>query len=563
MKTRQYKYSIGTMIKRLMLIAKPQKKDIVISTLASIVGNLSHMGMMGFGSALILFSIGRFDAGSKLLWGGLTLLCALLIAIMRFYEGVNSHVAAYNLLAEMRTDLFKALRRLAPAYSIDRPKGDILSVAVADIDVIESFFAHSIGPMFTVILLPLTSLIVAGSVHMLFVAALLPIYLMISVVIPLLAMKAGRKIGMDYRERVGSLKSNIVESVYGLKDIQIFGYSEERMKGMIGLIDRVNSSSHGLVMHRQLVTSLPGFFISLARILIVFIALHLGSSNSVDFSRVVILSFVVSASFSSTQSLISVISKLLETFAAAERYFEIEDEKPMVSEKEDAVNIDSIEEYSLNGVSFSYKADSNTILDDICLKLEKGDKIGIIGESGEGKSTILRLMLRFWDPVSGTICAGEKDIKNVTLSSLRNRIAMVEQSTFIYDGTIAENIAYGKPQALKDEIISAAQRAGLHKMIENLPDGYDTQMGEYGNRLSGGEKQRVGLARILLTDPDMIVMDEPTSNLDVFNEKLLLKTLREEYPDKTVVIVSHRMSTLTDCNTIYKLQEGKLSKVEI
>ena len=235
----------------------------------------------------------------------------------------------------------------------------------------------------------------------------------------------------------------------------------------------------------------------------------------------------------------------------------------MVSEKEDAVNIDSIEEYSLNGVSFSYKADSNPVLDDICLKLEKGDKIGIIGESGEGKSTILRLMLRFWDPVSGTICAGEKDIKNVTLSSLRNRIAMVEQSTFIYDGTIAENIAYGKPQALKDEIISAAQRAGLHKMIENLPDGYDTQMGEYGNRLSGGEKQRVGLARILLTDPDMIVMDEPTSNLDVFNEKLLLKTLREVYPDKTVVIVSHRMSTLTDCNTIYKLQEGKLSKVEI
>lgn len=558
---KNYRYSLMELARRLFIIAGPEKKYIIAATLASIIGNLSHMGLMGFGSALILFSAGWLDGGSLPLWGGLTLLCALLIGVMRFYEGVESHVAAYELLAGMRVNLYHSLRRLAPACLVDREKGDILSVAIADIDTIENFFAHTIGPLFTVILLPLTALLYAGSVHILFAAALFPMYLIISVGIPLLAMGAGRSIGAKYRAEIGCVKSLVLESIYGLKDIQIFGFGERRLTEIREKGRAINKAAHAMTIHRQLVTALPTFFIYLSRILIVMIAAHLTLTQQAQLSGIIILSFVVSASFSSTQSLISVVSSLLETFAAAERYFEIQDELPAVTELPDAKELTTISKLEFKHLYFRYRADGRDILRDIQFHISSGDKIGIVGESGIGKSTILRLLLRFWDPVRGSVLLNGEDIRTVKLADLRRRIAMLEQTTFLYNDTIAANIALGKPDASQEEIIAAAKRAGIHRAIEALPDGYDTPMGEQGSRLSGGEKQRIGIARIMLIDPDVIVMDEPTSNLDVFHEKLLLKTLEDEYHGKTIIIVSHRNSTLTGCDRIYKLDQGALKEI--
>lgn len=555
---KMYRYSLPELSRRLFIIAKPEKKHIIIATLASIVGNLSHMGVMGFGAALILFCAGRLETGSLFLWGGLTMLCALLIGFMRFYEGVESHAAAYKLLAGMRVNLYHALRRLAPACLVDREKGDILSVAIADIDTIEHFFAHTIGPLFTVILLPLTALICAGSVHKLFAAALFPVYLVISVEIPLLAMQAGRRIGARYRAEIGSIKSLVLESVYGLKDIQIFDGGENRLEEIEEKGRDINKAAHAMTIHRQLVTALPTFFINLARILIIFISANLALTQQSDLNGVIILSLVVSASFSSTQSLISVVSSLLETFAAAERYFEIEDDMPAVNDPPDAKDLGTISDIAFENLYFQYKESGQVILQNIQLRISRGDKIGIVGKSGMGKSTILRLLLRFWDPTDGKVLLNGRDARTVRLSELRKRIAMLEQTTFLYNDTIAANIALGKPDAAREEIIEAARRAGIHRAIEALPDGYDTQMGEQGSCLSGGEKQRIGIARIMLSDPDVIVMDEPTSNLDVFHEKLLLKTLEDEYQDKTIIIVSHRRSTLTGCNRIYRLDAGTL-----
>lgn len=561
--SKRYKYSLAELTRRLFATARPQRRYIVLATLASIVGNLSHMGLMGFGAALVLSCAGRLTGGSLYVWGGLMLLCALLIGSMRFIEGVDSHVAAYNLLAGMRGNLYQALRRLAPACLVDRQKGDVLSVAVADIDTIENFFAHTIGPMFTVILLPLTALAYAGSVHWLFAVGLLPVYLIISVVIPLLAMRAGRSIGARYRAGIGSLKSMVLESVYGLKDIQIFGAGRRKLEDMNEAGRRINREAHAMTMHRQLVTALPTFFIYLSRIWIIFISTYLATTQQVDSSGVIILSFVVSASFSSTQSLISVVSSLLETFAAAERYFDLEDEVPAVREAPDAAGVEQIGDIDLEDVTFRYKESGSNLLEHASLHISKGDKIGIIGESGVGKSTILRLLLRFWDPSQGAIRVDGADLKTVRLMDLRNRIAMLEQTTFIYNDTVAANIALGKPNATREEIEEAARRAGIHRTILRLPDGYQTQMGEQGNRLSGGEKQRIGIARIMLINPDVIVMDEPTSNLDVFHEKLLLQTLEKEYSDKTILIVSHRNSTLTGCDRIYRLEHGTLQPARL
>lgn len=219
----KYNFSVGALVKRLLKLARSERRLIILATLSSIIGNLAHMGLMGFGSCLVLFSAGKLTSGSYIIWGSLMLVSGLLIASMRYIEGVDSHAGAYKLLANMRVQLFSALRRLAPACLVDREKGDILSIAIADIETIEAFFAHTIGPMFTVFLLPLTALIYASTVHWLFAVGLLPMYVIISVIIPLIAMRTGRNIGMEYRKRIGEVKSVVLETVYGLKDVQIFG----------------------------------------------------------------------------------------------------------------------------------------------------------------------------------------------------------------------------------------------------------------------------------------------------------------------------------------------------
>ena len=255
------------------------------------------------------------------------------------------------------------------------------------------------------------------------------------------------------------------------------------------------------------------------------------------------------------------ISSLLETYAAAERLFLIEDTSPEVTEPQHPKPCGPIRVIEFDHVSFSYGNSSKTILQDFCLTISENEKLGIMGESGIGKSTVLRLLLRFWNVQGGQIRINGIPIEEVSLAELRQRIAVLEQDTFLFHGSIAENIALGRPNASRNEIEDAARRAGLAEFIKTLPDGYDTQMGQMGARLSGGERQRVGIARTMLVNPDVIVMDEPTSSLDVLHEKELLQTLREECGDKMLLIVSHRPSTLTGCNRVVCLENGAAMKV--
>ena len=545
---------------RLFKIAKEVKGKLIISTLASVFGNMGHLGLMGFGAMMILSYAGLTPWGSSLTWRILMGISAFTIMICRFTEGLVSHDAAYTLLRDMRVHMFEVVKDLAPACLMDRQKGDILSVAVADIETIEFFFAHTIGPVFTVILLPLTTLIIAGKVNIIFVWVLLPLYLIISVILPYISLKAGINVGRQYRRDVGKLKSHVLESVYGMRDIQIFGIGDERKKEVIRQTEKINKSAHVITWHRQLVTSAPTFFIYLARILIIAVASYLAAKGESDPVGVIVLSFVVSASFSSTQSLTMVVTSLLETFAAAERLFDLEDTRPAVTEAEHPVELGKIEKIQFKNVSFAYNKGEKPVLENFNLVISGKDKIGVMGASGIGKSTVIRLLLRFWEVTSGEILINGINIKDISLYSLRSHIALLEQDTFIFNDTIAGNIAFGKPAATLDEIKTAAKRAGLAEFIETLPNKYDTDMGELGSRLSGGERQRVGIARVMLTNPDMLVMDEPTSALDIINEKGLLKTLDEEYKDKMIMIVSHRRSTLTDCNRILTVNGGTLTE---
>ena len=314
---RKFSYSIGEMNRRLLAIGRPIRKYLVISTLSSIIGALSHMGLMGFGALWLLAAAG-FCRGT-VRYAVLTVTCAVLIALCRYLEGVFSHLGAYGILAKMRVHLFDAIDRIAPAYLIGRETGDVMNIAVSDIETLEFFFAHTIGPMFTVILLPVTTVVLAYCVNPLYAWVLIPIYLMISVVLPFAALKAGRGIGMRYRERLGVLKSKILESVYSIRDIQIFGAGERRLEEVSEANDRVNRAALGLTLHRQTIASFPSFFVYLARILILVCAGVLASQGIDEPVGTIALSFAATASLSSTFNLTFVVTSLLETYAAADR----------------------------------------------------------------------------------------------------------------------------------------------------------------------------------------------------------------------------------------------------
>ncbi len=550
----KFSYSMKEMNRRLLAIGRPIRKYIAISTIASVLGALSHMGLMGFGALWLLAAAG-FCNGT-IAYAALTIACAVLIAVCRYLEGLFSHLGAYGILAKMRVHLFDAIDRISPAYMIGRETGDIMNIAVADIETLEYFFAHTIGPMFTVILLPVTTIALAWFVNPLYALVLIPIYVMISVVLPLGALIAGRSIGMRYREQLGDLKSKILESVYSIRDIQIFGAGNRKMNDVMQANSRVNKAALGLTLHRQTIASFPSFFIYLARILILVCAGYLASKGIDNPVGTIAISFAATASLSSSFSLTFVVTSLLEAYGAAERIFKIEDTLPETKEPVHPVTCGEIQTIEFKNVSFAYPGTERMILEHFNYVIHKGDQIGIAGESGAGKSTLLRLLLRFYAPSEGQILINGIPLEQISFSELHKRIAFLEQDTYLFDMTIGENIGIAKPGASIEEIKDAAKQAGIAEFIDTLPEGYDTDMGQMSARLSGGERQRIGIARILLRNPDICLMDEPSSALDALHEKELLHTLQTAYAGKTLLLISHRSSTLTGCSRI--LQAGEL-----
>ena len=553
---KKYAYSIPVLVSRLVKKAKPIVKYLTISTLASIIGNLSHMGVMGFGALWIMRVAGIATTGSAWLYACMMLVSGLLIALCRYLEGVFSHLGAYGILAKMRVDLFTSINRLAPAYLIDQKIGDVINIAVGDIETLEYFFAHTIGPMFTVILLPVTTVLIALQFNVLYAYVLIPVYLMISVIIPLVGLYLGRGIGKEYRKDLGKLKAVILENIYAIKDIQIYHAGDVKIAQVMRYNDQVNKDMHAMTIHKQALSSAPNFFVYLGRVMILVVAAYLLSSGMGDPVGTIVISFIATASFSSTFSLTFVVSHLLEAFAAAERIFLIEDAKPLTTDPSESVQIEHVACIDFEDVSFTYPKTNREILKHFNLSIQNQKHIGIVGESGSGKSTILRLLLRYYPIQTGKIRINGIPLDQFSFEKLHRHIAVLEQDTYLFNDTIAGNIAIAKPEATMDEIRLAAKRAGIDDFIMSLAEGYDTQMGQMSSRVSGGERQRIGLARIMLKQPDVIILDEPTSALDVLHEKELLYTLEKEFKDKMILTISHRLSTLAYCDHIIQVEDG-------
>ena len=487
---------------------------------------------------------------------------AVLRGILHYAEQYCNHFIAFKLLAVIRHKVFAALRKLCPAKLEGRDKGNLISIITTDIELLEVFYAHTISPIAIAILTSLAMIGFIGHFHWCAGLFALGAYLCVGLVIPLWNGRRSGSQGMEYRNAFGELNSFVLESMRGLDETIQYGYGEEREKQMeersvsLGNMQKELSRMEG---GQRAVTNLVILLCSFGML---FLMLALYGKGAVGFEAVVICTVAQMGSFGPVVALSSLSNNLNQTLASGERVLSILEEKPMVEEvpENDAGKQQSGMNFtgaSAQHVTFAYE--DEVILKDYSINLNPGKIIGIHGASGSGKSTLLKLLMRFWDVNQGTIEVNGSEIREIPTRTLRDMESYVTQETHLFHDSIANNIAIGRPGASREEIVEAAKKASIHDFIQTLPDGYDTKVGELGDTLSGGEKQRIGIARAFLHDAPFLLMDEPTSNLDSLNEGIILKSIREACKSRTVVLVSHRKSTMNVADEVYEMENGRVS----
>lgn len=483
---------------------------------------------------------------------------ALLRGILHYLEQYCNHYIAFRLLAIIRHKVFEALQKLCPAKLESRDKGNLISIITTDIELLEVFYAHTISPICIAFLTSLFMVLFIGHYHYLAGSLALIAYIIVGVIIPVINGKLGSAEGMTFRNNFGELNSFVLDSLRGLDETIQYNQGEERKQEIIERSKQLAKQQEYLSYREGAQRSITNTVILLASFGMLFLTLFLYLNHELGFEGIITCTLSMMGSFGPVVALSSLSNNLNQTLASGERILSLLEEKPLVEEVEgDKETNDSFKGATLNHVTFSY--DDETILDDYSLKLEPGKITGIHGVSGSGKSTILKLLMRFWDVHQGSITVDEEEIKQIPTKHLRDMESYVTQETHLFHDSIANNIAIAKKDATREEIMEACKKASIHDFIMTLPKGYDTDVGELGDTLSGGEKQRIGIARAFLHDAPMILMDEPTSNLDSLNEGIILKSLKESSKQKTIVLVSHRASTMNIAETVYEMKDGRIS----
>ena len=508
------------------------------------------------------------------------ILMAVLRGILHYMEQYCNHFIAFKLLAIIRHKVFAALRKLCPVKLEGRDKGNLISIITTDIELLEVFYAHTISPIAIATLTSVIMVVFIGRYHALAGVLALAAYLIVGVVIPLWNGKHGSQKGMEFRTEFGELNSFVLDSLRGLDETIQYNRGEKRKGQMSDHSRKLAGMQEDLSRMEGSQRSFTNLMILLASFGMLALTIHLYGKGEIGFDGILTCTIAMMGSFGPVVALSSLSNNLNQTLASGERVLSLLEEKPLVEEIQWEQNsrvyggnaadsegaADSREKategYGFSGaeaahVTFAYE--DETILDDYSLKLAPGKITGIHGASGSGKSTLLKLLMRFWDVNKGTISVDHKDVREILTRHLRDMESYVTQETHLFHDSIANNIAIAKPGATREEIMAAAKKASIHDFIMTLPKGYDTEVGELGDTLSGGEKQRIGIARAFLHDSPFLLLDEPTSNLDSLNEGIILKSLKEDNTSRTVVLVSHRTSTMNVADVVYEMENGRVS----
>lgn len=478
--------------------------------------------------------------------------CGLLRGVFRYGEQALNHFIAFKLLAHIRHEVFAKLRSLAPAKLETKDRGNLIAMITNDVELLEVFYAHTISPIIIAVIISSTVIttiaLKVGTLALISVTALV----LVGVIVPIITSKIGNELGLEIRNDLGDLNTNVLDSIRGIEELEQYQNSQRTMDLLKQRTHDLNEKQDILNRYQSMMRLLVDSIIMMSG----FALLYFG--RTLDFNILLLVFTLHMSSFGPVIALSNLSGDLYHTLASGQRILDLLDEKPQVNEVWDGTN-EAFEEASVRDVTFSY--DNEIILDEINMTITKNKIIALTGESGAGKSTILKLLMRFWDVNEGSVNINDQDIKSVTTRHLRSIESMMSQDTDIFKDTIKNNIAFVKPDASDEEIYEAAQHASVHDFIMSLSLGYDTMMEELGSNLSSGERQRIGLARIFLHGGDLILLDEPTSNLDSLNEAIILKSIVEYKHNKTIVIVSHRASTLKIADEVWNLEDGKLNPI--
>ena len=489
---------------------------------------------------------------------------AVLRGILHYVEQYCNHFIAFKLLAIIRHKVFAALRKLCPAKLEGRDKGNLISIITTDIELLEVFYAHTISPIAIATLTSIIMVIFIGRYHWLAGVLALAAYLIVGVAIPMWNGKRGSQKGMEFRTNFGELNSFVLDSLRGLDETIQYGQGEKRKEQMSERSKNLAGMQEDLSKMEGSQRSFTNMVILLASFGMLALTIWLYAKGEMGFEGILTCTIAMMGSFGPVVALSSLSNNLNQTLASGERVLSLLEETPLVEEIPGDVETSGVEsmEYEFKGaeaenVTFAYGEE--VILDNYSLKLQPGKITGIHGASGSGKSTLLKLLMRFWDVQDGSVSVDGTDVRKIPTKHLRDMESYVTQETHLFHDSIANNIAIAKPGASREEIMEAAKKASIHDFIMTLPKGYDTEVGELGDTLSGGEKQRIGIARAFLHECPLILLDEPTSNLDSLNEGIILKSLKESAKKKTVVLVSHRVSTMNVADVVYEMENGRIS----
>ena len=489
---------------------------------------------------------------------------AVLRGILHYVEQYCNHFIAFKLLAIIRHKVFAALRKLCPAKLEGRDKGNLISIITTDIELLEVFYAHTISPIAIATLTSIIMVIFIGRYHWLAGVLALAAYLSVGVAIPMWNGKRGSQKGMEFRTNFGELNSFVLDSLRGLDETIQFGQGEKRKEQMSERSKNLAGMQESLSKMEGSQRSFTNMVILLASFGMLALTIWLYAKGEMGFEGILTCTIAMMGSFGPVVALSSLSNNLNQTLASGERVLSLLEETPLVEEIPGDVETSGAEsmEHGFTGaeaenVTFAYGEE--VILDNYSLKLQPGKITGIHGASGSGKSTLLKLLMRFWDVQDGSVSVDGTDVRKIPTKHLRDMESYVTQETHLFHDSIANNIAIAKPGASREEIMEAAKKASIHDFIMTLPKGYDTEVGELGDTLSGGEKQRIGIARAFLHECPLILLDEPTSNLDSLNEGIILKSLKESAEKKTVVLVSHRISTMNVADVVYEMENGRIS----
>lgn len=534
-----------------------------IMLLAVINGSLGFICAMGvtlFGAIGIAKALGETIALSYGLIIALCVICGVMRGILRYFEQYSNHYIAFRLLAVLRDKIFSSLRILCPAKLESKQKGSIIAMITSDIETLEVFYAHTISPICIAVIVSLAVIAFVGTVSSPWLALVAFIaYLVIGIVVPFISSAKLKASGVRYRVEFASFNAYFLDSIKGIKDIVLNNAGETRK-------EQVNERSEVLLketkkMKHDTTKAAAGteLAVSLSIITALVVGIILVRADMLTVGKMIIGVVAVFGSFGPVIAVAALPGNLTQTFASGDRVLNLLSEKPAVTPVENGKKFD-YDNLNVKNLDFSYDKETQ-VLKDVCMNANKGEIIGIVGESGCGKSTFLKLLLRFWQKDNGSIEYNGTDIDEIDSDNLLDNVTMVSQTTYLFDETIEDNLRIAKPDATKEELENACKMASVHDFIMTLPDGYQSRVGALGDNLSAGEKQRLGLARAFLKGSQLILLDEPTSNVDSINEGIILSALAQQKSKKSIILVSHRESTMAIADRIYKVENGRMKEV--